>query len=69
MEWYKCEQAFKGLKKDLGKPLLLLKPISNEVLFLYLAVSDHAKNSSLVREENNVQLLVYYIARDSLRQK
>ena len=59
----KCELAFQQLKEHLGKPLLLSKPIVGERLLLYLAVSESAANSVLVREESKVQHSVYYVSK------
>ncbi|XP_024028934.1 uncharacterized protein LOC112093845 [Morus notabilis] len=58
-----CEQAFHRLKEHLGKPPLLSKPVTREVLSLYLAVSKHAISSVVIREEKNVQLPVYYTSK------
>ncbi|XP_024024069.1 uncharacterized protein LOC112092339 [Morus notabilis] len=58
-----CEQAFQQLKEHLGKPPMLSKPVTGEILSLYLAVSEHAVSSVLIREEKKVQLLVYYTSK------
>jgi len=58
-----CEHAFQQLKAHLGKPPLLSKPMEGEVLSLYLAVSEHAVSSVLVREEDKVQMPVYYTSK------
>ena len=60
-EWTdECQKAFEELKTYLMSPplLSLSKPV--EELSLYLAVSQTAISSALVREENRVQLPVYY---------
>ncbi|XP_024028364.1 uncharacterized protein LOC112093682 [Morus notabilis] len=60
-EWTpQCEEAFQKLKEHLGKPLILSKPNVDEELSLYLSVSQHAVSSVLVREEERVQLPIYY---------
>ncbi|XP_024019753.1 uncharacterized protein LOC112091128 [Morus notabilis] len=51
------------MKEHLGKPPILSKPTTGEVLSLYLEVSEHAVSSVLVREENKVQLPVYYTSK------
>ena len=62
-EWTdKCEQAFQALKEHLGCPLLLSKPIKGEKLYLYLAISEEAVSSALVREEEKVQWHIYYVS-------
>ena len=52
-EWtLECEEAFQNLKQYLLQRALLLSiPRDGDVLFLYMAVSDHATSSILVREE------------------
>ena len=42
------------------KPPLLSPSVMGEKLYLYLAVSNTAISSALIREEGNVQKLVYY---------
>ena len=59
----KCEQAFRALKEYLRKPSLLSKPVNSEPLYLYLAVTEYAISEALVREEDKVQWLVYYISK------
>lgn len=54
---------FQNLKEHLEKPLLLSRPLVSKDLFLYLAVSEHAVSSSLIQEENQLQLLVYYVSK------
>ena len=57
----KCKQVFIALKEYLGKLPLLSKPIDGELLFLYLVVSEYAVLRALIREEDKIQWLVYYI--------
>ncbi|XP_024028293.1 uncharacterized protein LOC112093654 [Morus notabilis] len=58
-----CEQAFQQLKEHIGKPPVLSKPVTGEVLSLYLAVSEHAVSSVLICREKKVQLPVYYTSK------
>ena len=51
------------LKEHLGRPLLLSKPIEGEKLYLYLVVSKEAISTALVREEEKVQWLIYYVSK------
>ena len=46
-----------------GKPPLLSKPVEEEPLFLYLAVSEYTVSGALIREEEKVQWLMYYISK------
>ena len=50
-----CEQSFQELKTYLGQPPLLSKPQEGESLILYLAVSEGAVSTALVREEERIQ--------------
>ncbi|CAL8990806.1 unnamed protein product, partial [Prunus brigantina] len=50
-----CEVAFQSLKAYLTSPPLLLKPVPGEDLFVYLAVSNSAVSSTLIREELGAQ--------------
>lgn len=61
--------AFEGLKVYLASPPLLSLSMPNEELSLNLAVSQMAVNSALIREENHVQLLVYYTSQALKRAK
>jgi hypothetical protein len=58
-----CQQTFEELKRYLTKPLLLSPSKQGEELYLYLAVSQSAVSSTLIREEDGRQLPVYYTSR------
>ncbi|KAL0291122.1 UNVERIFIED_CONTAM: Retrovirus-related Pol polyprotein from transposon [Sesamum calycinum] len=63
-EWSKNgQEAFDELKKYLVSPPLLTKPETGETLYLYLAVSENAVSSVLVRQENREHLPVYYVSK------
>ncbi|GAA0166318.1 hypothetical protein LIER_21496 [Lithospermum erythrorhizon] len=57
-----CEQSFQVLKKYLQSSQLLTRPVVGDVLQLYLAVSEFALSSFLIREEAKVQSPAYYLA-------
>ena len=57
-----CEAAFQDLKQYLSNPPLLSPSKKGEDLFLYLAVSVTAVSAALIREENKIQLSVYYVS-------
>ena len=57
-----CETTFQELKHYLSNPPLLSPSKEGEDLFLYLAVSVTAISVALIREENMVQLQVYYVS-------
>ncbi|CAL8148953.1 unnamed protein product [Prunus armeniaca] len=68
----KCKpffKAFQSLKAYLTSPPLLSKPIPGEDLFLYLAVSNSAVSSALIREELGAQHPVFYIQKLSSMQR
>ena len=58
----KCEAAFQELKHYLSNPPLLSPSKEGEDLFLYLVVSATTVSVALIKEENKIQLLVYYIS-------
>ncbi|CAL8996244.1 unnamed protein product, partial [Prunus brigantina] len=58
-----CEAAFQSLKAYLTSPPLLSKPIPGEDLFVYLAVSNSAVSSALIREELGAQHPVFYTSK------
>ncbi|KAL2243910.1 UNVERIFIED_CONTAM: Retrovirus-related Pol polyprotein from transposon opus [Sesamum indicum] len=63
-EWTEeCEQAFQDLKTYLRSPPLLTNPKGSEVLYVYLAVSENAISSALVRKEEGVQSPIYYVSK------
>lgn len=47
-------------------PPLLSKPENEEMLYLYLVVSDHTISATLERENSGKQLHVYYVRRTLL---
>ena len=57
-----CEIAFQELKHYLSNPPLLSPSKEGEDLFLYLVVSVTAVSAALIREENRVQLPMYYVS-------
>lgn len=59
----KCEEAFQELKKHLGKVSFLSKLKVDEPLLLYLAVTNKAVSSMIIRKESNHQLPIYYISK------
>ncbi|XP_031120385.1 uncharacterized protein LOC116023521 [Ipomoea triloba] len=59
-----CQSAFEGLKVYLSSAPVLSKPEKDEVLFVYLAVSDRAVSSVLVREgAKGIQKPIYYVSK------
>ena len=63
-EWTdECQQAFKNLKLYLSSPSLLSPSKPGEELYLYLAISQAAVSTALVREEDRLQRPVYFTSR------
>ncbi|CAA0841295.1 Unknown protein, partial [Striga hermonthica] len=63
-EWTEeCQKALISIKETLASPPTLQKPRPEEMLFLYLGVSDSASSAVLVREEGTLQSPVYYISK------
>ena len=57
-----CETTFQELKHYLSNPPLLSSSKEGEDLFLYLAMSVTTVSAALIREEDRLQLLVYYVS-------
>ncbi|XP_058192044.1 uncharacterized protein LOC131309421 [Rhododendron vialii] len=55
-----CEQALQSLKRYLSHAPLLVKPLPDEDLYLYLAISDHATSAVLVRREGMDHQPIFY---------
>ena len=55
--------AFKDLKSYLASPPILSRPKPKEDLYMYLAVSDHAISLVLLRQQEGVQRLVFYLSK------
>ncbi|KAI5341618.1 hypothetical protein L3X38_009493 [Prunus dulcis] len=63
-KWYEeCEVALQSLTTYLTSPPLLAKPVPGEDLFVYLAVSNSAVSSALIREELGAQHLIFYTSK------
>ena len=63
-EWMdECQKAFEDLKKYLSSPPLLSPSMPREELYLYIAVSQAAISTALVRDEGGSQRPVYFISR------
>ena len=60
-EWTdECQRAFKELKAYLAFPPLLSPSKPDEELSLYLVISPKVVSSAFIREEDHVQLPIYY---------
>ncbi|GAA0158161.1 hypothetical protein LIER_15258 [Lithospermum erythrorhizon] len=57
-----CAKAFEELTDYLRSPKILTRPDGKEELQLYLAVTDGAVSSVLVREEARVKKTIYYVS-------
>ena len=63
-EWSEdCTAAFQQLKEYLLRPPIMFSPAADEVLYAYIAVAPHAVSLVLLREDNDLQRLVYYVSK------
>ena len=63
-EWTEeCALAFQQLKEYLSRPPIMSSPLTDEVLFSYIAVAPHAVSLVLIRIDNEIQRPVYYISK------
>ena len=58
----RVRRSLPGAEALLEQSSLLSPSQEGEALFLYLAVSTTVVSAALIREENRVQLLVYYVS-------
>lgn len=58
----RCEEAFDQLKRYLTTPPVLAKPDKGDTLYLYIAVSNAAVSSVLVKEDRGEQRPIFYIS-------
>ncbi|KAM2134576.1 hypothetical protein ACFX1R_004582 [Malus domestica] len=58
-----CTEAFKNLKEYMSKAFLLFKPEVGDTFIIYLSVSASTVNSFLIRNDGNVERLVYYTSK------
>ena len=55
-EWTKeCALAFQQLKEYLSRPPIMSSPLTDEVLFSYIAVAPYAVSLVLIRIDNGIQ--------------
>ncbi|GFS37978.1 hypothetical protein Acr_00g0055000 [Actinidia rufa] len=57
------ENAFQQLKEYLRSPPLLTVPTTGEDLYVYLSISPTTVSAVLIREEDQVQKLIYYVSK------
>ena len=63
-EWTKeCALVFQQFKEYLSRPPIMSSPLTDEVLFSYIAVASHAVNLVLIRIDNGIQRPVYYVSK------
>ena len=62
--WSKeCDKAFEDLKAYLAHPSILSRPEKEEILYAYIVVTPHAISLVLIRVEEGIQSLVYYVSK------
>ena len=63
-EWTEeCALAFQQLKEYLSRPPIMSSPLTDEVLFFYIAVAPHAMSLVLIRIDNGIQWPVYNVSK------
>ena len=63
-EWTEeCAKAFQQLKDYLAWPPIMSSPKPDEVLFAYIVVAPYAVSLVLIRVDNGIQRLVYYVSK------
>ena len=63
-EWTEeCALAFQQLKEYLSRPPIMSSPRTDEVLFFYITIAPHAVSLVLIRVDNGVQRLLYYMSK------
>ena len=63
-EWTEeCARAFQQLKEYLARPPIMSSPKPDEALFAYIAVAPYAVSLVLIRVDNGIQRLVYYVSK------
>ena len=55
--------AFQQLKEYLSQPPIMSSPEADEVLYAYIVVAHHAVSLVLIRDDNGLQKLVYYVSK------
>ena len=63
-KWTKdCVVAFQQLKEYLSRLPIMSSPKVDEVLYAYIAIAHHAVSLVLIRNDNGLQKLVYYVSK------
>ncbi|XP_074337389.1 uncharacterized protein LOC141674577 [Apium graveolens] len=63
-EWTtESQEAFEKLKKYMIEAPLLAKPSPEDILYLYLTVSEQAMSAVLVKEEQKLHKPIYYVSK------
>ena len=63
-EWTEeCAKAFQQLKDYLARPPIMSSLEPDEVLFAYIAIVPYIVSLALIRVDNGIQRLVYYISK------
>ena len=63
-EWFEdCTVAFQQLKEYLSRPPIISSPATDEVLYAYIVAAPHAVSLVLIRDDNSLQRLVYYVSK------
>lgn len=58
-----CDQVFQDLKEYLANPPILSRPKKEEVLYAYIAVTNHVVSLILIGIDLGVQKPIYYVSK------
>lgn len=58
-----CDQVFQDLKEYLANPPILSRPKKEEVLYAYIAVTNHVVSLVLIGIDLGVQKPIYYVSK------
>ena len=56
-------KVFQQLKEYLSRPPIMSSPLTDEVLFSYIAVAPHVVSLVLIQIDNGIQRPVYYLSK------
>ena len=63
-EWSEdCVVAFQQLKDYLSRPPIMSSAETDEVLYAYIAIAPYVVSLVLIRDDNDIQKLVYYVSK------
>ena len=64
-----CQQVFEELKLYLDRAPILSRPVPEEMLYMYLAVTNYAMSVVLLRLDQGVQKPIFYVIKTLVEAK